>query len=239
MSKLMLFLLTVPFQSESLRRAKNRLMRTQQTLGRAFPMVSFMYTPVECLFYKFYGINCRPKSSAKLLDRFFHRRRQVSPVVKYLTHCFFDGYYHLLDGNLAVSFQHGLAVAGCSRSDGSNSSIVLPAYSSARRCQTRAVSKRTVRSSPGGIVLATAKHCLASRRVSSFGMNALPRQRIQRARVPRVPLSADKRPLHCGISVPSMSALGHKRTSRRPQAMSACSRKRTSTDARGMSASCH
>jgi len=72
-------------------------------------MVSFMYTPVECLFYKFYGINCRPKSSAKLLDRFFHRRRQVSPVVKYLTHCFFDGYYHLLDGNLAVSFQHGLA----------------------------------------------------------------------------------------------------------------------------------
>jgi hypothetical protein len=36
-----------------------------------------------------------------LLDRFFHRRRQVSPVVKYLTHRFFDGYYHLLDGNLA------------------------------------------------------------------------------------------------------------------------------------------
>ena len=71
-------------------------------------MVSFVYTPVECLFYKFYGINCRPKSSAKLLDRFFHRRRQVSPAVKYLTHCFFDGCYHLLDGNLAVSFQHGL-----------------------------------------------------------------------------------------------------------------------------------
>jgi hypothetical protein len=72
-------------------------------------MVSFVYTPVECPFYKFYGINCRPKSSAKLLDRFFHRRRQVSPIAKYLTHCFFDGYYHLLDGNLAVSFQHGLA----------------------------------------------------------------------------------------------------------------------------------
>src|SRR6516162_4906801 len=90
----------------------------QQTLGRAFPMVSFVWTPVECLFYKFYGINCRPKSSAKLLDRFFHRRRQVSPVVKYLTHCVFDGYYHLLDGNLAVSFQHGLAThfgAACAR----------------------------------------------------------------------------------------------------------------------------
>jgi hypothetical protein len=72
-------------------------------------MVSFVYRPVECLSYKFYGINCRPKSSAKLLDRFFHRRRQVSPEVKYLTHRFFDGYYHLLNGNLAVSFQHGLA----------------------------------------------------------------------------------------------------------------------------------
>ena len=72
-------------------------------------MVSFVYTPVECFFYKFHGINCRPKSAAKLFDRFFHQRGQVSPVVKYLTHCFFDGYYHLLDGNLAVSFQHGLA----------------------------------------------------------------------------------------------------------------------------------
>ena len=47
-------------------------------------MVSFVYTPVECLFYKFYGINCRPKSSAKLLDRFFHRRRQ--PLILGLPH---------------------------------------------------------------------------------------------------------------------------------------------------------
>ena len=75
-------------------------------------MVSFVYTPVECLSYKFYGIDCRPKSSAKLLDRFFHRRRQVSPVVKYLTHCFFDGYDHLLDGYLAISFRHGVATLG-------------------------------------------------------------------------------------------------------------------------------
>jgi hypothetical protein len=29
---------------------------------------------------KFYGINCRAKLGAKLLDRFFHRRRQVSPL---------------------------------------------------------------------------------------------------------------------------------------------------------------
>src|SRR5262249_9141448 len=33
--------------------------------------------------------------------------RQVSPVVKYLTHGFFDGDYHLFDGDLAISFQHG------------------------------------------------------------------------------------------------------------------------------------
>ena len=72
-------------------------------------MVSFVYLPVECPFYKFYGINCRPKLGAKLLDRFFHRRRQVSPVVKYLTHRFFDGDYHLLDGDVAVSFHDNLA----------------------------------------------------------------------------------------------------------------------------------
>ena len=72
-------------------------------------MVSFVYTPVECFFYKFHGINCRPKSAAKLFDRFFHRRGQVSPVVKYLTHRLFDGYYHLLDGDVAVGFHHGLA----------------------------------------------------------------------------------------------------------------------------------
>src|SRR5262245_46000513 len=36
-----------------------------------------------------------------------------------------------------------------------------------------------------------------------------------------------------------LSALGHKQTSRRPQAMSALLRKRTSTHARGMSALCH
>ena len=90
-------------------------------------MVSFVYTPVECLFYKFYGINRRPKSSAKLLDRFFHRRRQVSPVVKYLTHCFFDGYYHLLDGNLAVSFQHGLATHFGAAAHGGGWHLVWPA----------------------------------------------------------------------------------------------------------------
>src|SRR4051812_36304227 len=51
---------------------------------------------------KFYGINCRPKLNTKLFDRFFHRRRQISPPVNDLTHCFLDSGYHLLDGDVAV-----------------------------------------------------------------------------------------------------------------------------------------
>jgi len=42
-------------------------------------MVSFVHLPVECPSNKLHGINCFPKLDAKLLDRFFHRRRQVSP----------------------------------------------------------------------------------------------------------------------------------------------------------------
>jgi len=51
------------------------------TSGRVFPAVSFVYLSVECPFNRFYGINCRLKLGAKLLERFFHRRRQVSPPV--------------------------------------------------------------------------------------------------------------------------------------------------------------
>jgi hypothetical protein len=78
----------------------------QQTSGRAFPAVSFVYLSVECPFNKFYGINCRPKLGAKLLDRFFHRRRQVSPPVNNLTHRFFDGSHHFLYRNFTVGSRH-------------------------------------------------------------------------------------------------------------------------------------
>src|SRR6516165_1502217 len=64
---------------------------------------------IACPSNKFYGINCRPKLGTKLLDRFFHRRRQVSPPVNRLTHCFFDGCYHLIDGDVAVGLCHSLA----------------------------------------------------------------------------------------------------------------------------------
>ena len=50
-------------------------------------MVSFVYLSVERLFNKFHGINCHPKLGAKLLDRFFHWRRQVSPPVNSLPGC--------------------------------------------------------------------------------------------------------------------------------------------------------
>src|SRR5262245_12567534 len=68
----------------------------------------FRYSPVERFFYKFDGIDCCPKLGTKLLDRFFHRRRQISPPVNRLTHRFFDGCYHLIDGDVAVGLRHGL-----------------------------------------------------------------------------------------------------------------------------------
>src|SRR5262249_59943214 len=49
----------------------------QQTSGRAFPVVSIVYLSIECPFDKFYGVNCRLKLGAKLLDRFFHGRRHL------------------------------------------------------------------------------------------------------------------------------------------------------------------
>src|SRR6266700_2192908 len=84
----------------------NRTHAPQQTSGRAFPAVSFVYLSVECPFNKFYGINCRPNLGAKLLDRFFHRRRQVSPPVNNATHRFFDGSQHFLYCNFTVGSRH-------------------------------------------------------------------------------------------------------------------------------------
>src|SRR5262245_37033013 len=65
-------------------------MHRQQTSGRAYPVVSFVYLSAECPFDEFYGINGRPKLDAKLIDRLFHRQRQVCPPVNSLTHRFFD-----------------------------------------------------------------------------------------------------------------------------------------------------
>src|SRR5262245_59888315 len=90
-------------------------MQVQQTSGRAFPAVSFVYLSVECPSNKFYGINCRPKLGAKLLDRFFHRRRQVSPPVNRLTHRFFDGSHHFLYCNFAVGSRHSAVASSFSR----------------------------------------------------------------------------------------------------------------------------
>src|SRR5712691_3043745 len=93
----------------------NRTHAPQQTSGRAFPAVSFAYLSVECPFNKFYGINCRPKLGAKLLDRFFHRRWQVSPPVNNLTRRFFDGSQHFLYCNFTVGSRHSAVASSSSR----------------------------------------------------------------------------------------------------------------------------
>jgi hypothetical protein len=78
----------------------------QQRSGRAFLAVIFGYLSIECPFNKFYGINCRLKLAAKLLDRFFHWRRLISPPVNNATHRFFDGSQHFLYCNFTVGSRH-------------------------------------------------------------------------------------------------------------------------------------
>src|SRR5262249_50813924 len=80
---------------------------------RAFPPVRFVYLSVERPSNKIYGINCPPELGAKLLDRFFHRRRQISPPVSNATHRFFDGSQHFLYCNFTVGPRHS-AVASSS-----------------------------------------------------------------------------------------------------------------------------
>ncbi len=87
----------------------------QQTSGRAVLVVSFVYLPIERPFYKFDGVNCRPKLGAKLLNRFFHRHRQVSPPVNNLTHRFFDGSQHFLYCNFTVGSRHNAAASSSGR----------------------------------------------------------------------------------------------------------------------------
>src|SRR5262249_44852658 len=85
---------------------QKRTHAAQQKSGRTSPMISFMYLSAECLFNKFYGVNCRPKFGAKLIDRFFHLRWQVSPPVNSLRHRFLDCSQHVLYCNVAIGSRH-------------------------------------------------------------------------------------------------------------------------------------
>src|SRR5215472_17473659 len=87
-------------------KSHNRTHAVRQRSGRAFPAAIFGSLSVECPSNKFYGINCRSKLGAKLLDRFFHRRRQVSPPVYSLTKRLFDGSQHFLYRNFTVGSRH-------------------------------------------------------------------------------------------------------------------------------------
>src|SRR5262245_61752116 len=69
----------------------------------------FRYSPVERFFYKFDRIDCCPKLNAKPVNRLIHWCWQVPPPVNSATHCFFDGCYHLIDGDVAVGLRHSLA----------------------------------------------------------------------------------------------------------------------------------
>src|SRR5262245_19272428 len=108
----------------------------------------FRYSPVERFFYKFDGIDCCPKLGTKLLDRFFHRRRQISPPVNRLTHRFFDGCYHLIDGDVAVGLRHSLAPlfrsATSETTSLSGSAAALCAHSKTR-CPTSAMGPKPVK----------------------------------------------------------------------------------------------
>src|SRR5580693_7619155 len=88
------------------RKCQFRTRAPQQISSRTFPVVCFVYLSVECPFDKFYGINCRLKLGAKLLYRFFHRRRQISPTVNNVTHRFFDSSQHFLYRNFTVGSCH-------------------------------------------------------------------------------------------------------------------------------------
>src|SRR5262245_26797972 len=81
----------------------------QQSSGKAVRAVIFWYLSVECPFNKIHGINRRPKLDTKLLDRFFHWRRQVSPPVNSATHRFFDGSQHFFYSNFTVGSRHTLS----------------------------------------------------------------------------------------------------------------------------------
>ena len=116
------------------RKCHNRTHAPRQTSRRAFPAISFVYLSVERPFNKFYGINCHPKLGAKLLDRFFHWRRQVSPPVNNLTHRFFDGSQHFLYCNITVGSRHR-AVASSSGGQAAEQGLAMPLQNSCTTLQ--------------------------------------------------------------------------------------------------------
>jgi hypothetical protein len=77
-------------------------------------MVGVVDFSIERLFDEFDGVDCRAERTTKLLERFFHRHRQVRPPADGLAHRFFGGAQHLLDCNVAVGARHG-AVASLLR----------------------------------------------------------------------------------------------------------------------------
>src|SRR5262249_54151988 len=97
----------------------------------------FRYSPVERFFYKFDGIDCCPKLNAKPVNRLIHWWWQGPPPVNSAPHCFFDGRYHLIDGDVAVGPRHSLAslfgAAAAETTSFAGSAAALCAHSKTRR----------------------------------------------------------------------------------------------------------
>src|SRR5262245_4906636 len=108
----------------------------------------FRYSPVERFFYKFDGIDCCPKLNAKPVNRLIHWCWQVPPPVNSATHCFFDGCYHLIDGDVAVGLRHSLAPlfrsATAETTSLAGSAAALCAHSKTR-CPTSAMGPKPVK----------------------------------------------------------------------------------------------
>jgi hypothetical protein len=66
-------------------------------------------SPVERFFYKFDGIDCCPKLGREIRQSPHSSVLAAPPPINSATHCFFDGCYHLIDGDVAVGLCHSLA----------------------------------------------------------------------------------------------------------------------------------
>src|SRR5215471_12965423 len=108
----------------------------------------FRYWPIERPFYKFDGIDCCPKLNAKLVNRLFHRRRQVPPPINSVAHRFFGGCYHLIDGDIAVGLRHSLFLSLGRRRDQmfAGTAAALCAHNNMRYLAFVMAQKQTVQS---------------------------------------------------------------------------------------------
>jgi hypothetical protein len=87
-------------------RMKRSTVRCRCPSGKAILAIGFGRQSIERSFDKLYRIDGGLEFSAKLLDGFFHRGRQVSPIVNHATHRFFDREQHFCYCNFTEGSRH-------------------------------------------------------------------------------------------------------------------------------------